>query len=233
MNISIRLKTIASLIDKCNKISDIGTDHGYLPIYLIKNGICEEAIASDINRGPIEKALCNIKKEGLEEKIQCRLGSGLKTIKPYEVDCAIIAGMGGNLIRDILEESKDVFKSMKYVVLQPVQNPDILRRYIYESGYDILDEELCFDEGKYYEIMKVKYNNISKSVEDIYYEISEKLVQKKHLLLKDYVDYKINKYNSILNYIDNDNNTVSVKLRKAQVENKIKKLEEISTCLWK
>lgn len=229
MNISIRLKTIASLIDECNRISDVGTDHAYLPIYLIKMGICKEAIASDINIGPVEKAEHNIKREGLENKIICRLGAGLTTIEPYEVDCAIIAGMGGNLIRDIIEESKDVFKSLKYAVLQPVQNPDILRKYLYESGYDILEEELCIDEGKYYEIIKVKYNNEPKVLDDIYYEIGEKLICKRHPLLKEYINHKVNKYANILSYIDDE--TELAKLRRIELEKKIRKLEEIDSWL--
>ncbi|QGU95489.1 SAM-dependent methyltransferase [Clostridium bovifaecis] len=229
MNVSIRLKTIASLIDECNRICDIGTDHGYLPIYLIKKGICKEAIASDINKGPVEKAENNVKREGLESKITCRLGGGLTTISPHEADCAIIAGMGGNLIRDIIEESKEVFKGLKYAVLQPVQNPDVLRKYLYESGYDILDEELCIDEGKYYEIIKVKYDNKPKVLEDIYYEIGEKLIHKRHPLLKEYINHKVNKYKSILSYIDNE--TDSAKLRRAELENSIEKLEEIDSCL--
>lgn len=229
MNISIRLKTVASLVDKCEKIADIGTDHAYLPIYLLKKGVCKEAIASDINKGPVEKAEHNVKREGLERKILCKLGGGLTTIKPFEVDSAIIAGMGGNLIRDIIEESMDVFKSLKYVVLQPVQNPDVLRKYLYESGYNIIDEELCFDEGKYYEIIKVEYSNKPKILDEVYYEVSEKLIEKKHPMLKEYIQYKIEKYNNILSYIDDD--TESAKIRKGHVSERIRKLEEIILCL--
>lgn len=229
MNISIRLKTVASLVHLCNSMADIGTDHGYIPIYLIKEGVCTEAIASDINKGPVQKAENNVKREGLESKITCRLGRGLTTIKPFEVDCAVIAGMGGNLIRDIIKESMDVFKSLKYAVLQPVQNPDILRRYLYESGYEIMDEELCIDEGKYYEIIKVRYDNKPKVLENIYYEVGEKLIHKKHPLLENYIDYKIEKYKSILSYINDD--TEPARLRKADVENRVEKLKELILCL--
>ncbi|KEH97489.1 tRNA (adenine(22)-N(1))-methyltransferase [Clostridium botulinum] len=229
MNISLRLKTIGSLVDKCEKICDIGTDHAYLPIYLIEKNICNNAIASDINKGPVEKAKSNIKKQGLSDKITCRLGGGLKTIKPNEVDVAIIAGMGGNLIRDIIEESKDVFKRLDYCILQPVQNPDILRKYIYESGYDILDEELCIDEGKYYEIIKIKYNNKCEKVEDVYYEVGKKLIDKKHPLIKDYINFKIDKYKNIVKYIKDDTELASI--RKSELNNNIIKLEELIKCL--
>lgn len=78
-------------------------------------------------------------------------------LKPNEVDSVVIAGMGGNLIRDIIEERLDVFKSLKYAVLQPVQNPEVLREYLYKRGFNILGEQLCIDESKYYEIIKVCY----------------------------------------------------------------------------
>ncbi|MCY6484235.1 class I SAM-dependent methyltransferase [Clostridium aestuarii] len=229
MNISTRLKDIASMLDKCKNMADIGTDHAYLPIYLIKKGICNSAIASDINKGPVDKARININKEGLSEKIDCRLGQGLRTIEPYEVECVVIAGMGGNLIRDIIEERKNVFKSSQYMILQPVQNPEVLRKYIYEQGYDIIDEELSIDEEKFYEIIKVRYDNKPKKLDNIYYEISEKLISKKHPLLNKYIAFKINKCKNILNYIEDK--TEPAKKRKQEIEVKVNKLEELLLCL--
>jgi tRNA (adenine22-N1)-methyltransferase len=178
MELSLRLKKVASLVEKCEIMADIGTDHAYIPIYLVKKGICNKAIASDINKGPVEKAKINVAFEELQNKIECRLGGGLSTVSDGEVDCAIIAGMGGNLIRDIIEEGKDVFKHLKYLVLQPVQNPEVLREYIIKSGYKILDEELCIDENKFYEIIKIKYDNNSVAMDPIFYEIGKKLIEK-------------------------------------------------------
>ena len=106
MELSKRLKFIAKHIDKCKSIADIGTDHGYIPIYAVKNNLCERSIASDINKDPVKKSKLNISLEGLSEKIETRLGGGLEPIKAKEVEGIVIAGMGGNLIRDILEEGK-------------------------------------------------------------------------------------------------------------------------------
>lgn len=229
MNISDRLKTIGEMVDNCESICDVGTDHAYLPIYLVEKGICSKAIASDINKGPVEKAKMNIKRERLNDVIFCRLGGGLSTIKPFEVDGVVIAGMGGNLIRDIIEENMNVFKSLKFMILQPVQNPEVLRQYVYESGYDVIDEELCFDEDKYYEIIKIKYNNKPIKLDRIYYEVSNKLIEKKHPLVGEYIRFKINKYKIILKYIDDK--TESAKKRKEEIMNKIEKLEELLLCL--
>lgn len=225
MILSKRLESIAKLIDNCGSLADIGTDHGYIPVYAVDKQICITAIASDINRGPVEKAKQNISSYKLQDKIECRLGGGLSVLKPYEVDGAVIAGMGGNLIKDILEEGLDVFKSLKFVILQPVQNPEILREYIYNKGYRIIDEELCYEDGKYYEIIKITYDMKFKKVDDIYYEVSEKLVAKKHPLLKEFISYKIDKYKKVLEYIKEE--TVNANKKKDETVDKINKLKEL------
>lgn len=231
MEISNRLKKIASMTEKCNCIADIGTDHGYLPIYLIKNEICNIAIASDINKGPVSKAKLNIGINKLEDKIECRLGGGLTTIKPLECDGIVIAGMGGNLIRDIINQGENVFSTMKFAVLQPVQNPEVLREFIYKKGYIIEDEELCIDENIFYEIIKVKYNKTSKvkKIDPIYYEISKILIDKKHPLMEQYIDYKISKYKQIYSYILEDSKYAIQ--RKDEVLDKINKLKGMKLCL--
>jgi tRNA (adenine22-N1)-methyltransferase len=229
MEISYRLKCIAAMVDTCDKAIDVGTDHGYIPIHLIKSGVCKEVIASDINKGPVEKARKNVAIEGLKDKISCRLGGGLTALKPGEVDCAIIAGMGGNLIRDIIEESMEVFKELSFAVLQPVQNPEILRKYLYESGYSIIDEEICEDEEKFYEIIKVAYSDKPQILEPIYYEISSILIEKKHPLLQKYIEFKIDKYKKILNYLNEDSEAAQD--RKKELEYKIIRLKEIISWL--
>ncbi|HSN58237.1 MAG TPA: class I SAM-dependent methyltransferase, partial [Clostridiaceae bacterium] len=114
MELSIRLGKTASMVEPCECVADIGTDHAYIPIYLVEKGVCSRAIASDINRGPIRKAERNISLHGLDGKIECRIGPGLGTLKKGEADAVIIAGMGGNLIRDILEERLDLFREFEY-----------------------------------------------------------------------------------------------------------------------
>ncbi|MDW8799797.1 class I SAM-dependent methyltransferase [Clostridium sp. A1-XYC3] len=229
MELSIRLETIASMVDKCECVVDVGTDHGYIPIYLVRNNICNTAIASDINKGPVEKARFNVRIEGLEDKINCRLGGGLTTINKGEVQGIVIAGMGGNLIRDIIEERKEIFKEVKFAVLQPVQNPEVLREYIYQKGYKIIDEELCIDENRFYEIIKIKYDNNPKKVDEIFYEVGKSLVDKKHSLLPKFIEEKIKKYNKIL--LNIKENTELADKRKKELRVKIDRLEELLQCL--
>lgn len=229
MELSLRLKTICNMINNCKTIADIGTDHGYIPIYLIKNKICEFAIACDINKGPLEKAKENISMEDLEDNISLRLGSGFDMITPGEVNVAIIAGMGGHLIKDLIESGMEVFKSLDYLILQPVQNPDALRKYIYDSGFEVIKEELCIDEKIFYEIIKIRYanknENIKKIENDIFYEVSHDLIKQKHPLVNEFIQYKVNKYNNILEYIQEDSSLAN--LRKKEVKEKIYKLEEL------
>ena len=229
MDISLRLKCIANQIDLCHSVGDIGTDHGYIPIYLIKQGKCNTAIASDINQGSLDKAKFNIAIQNMELVIECRLGAGLNVFKPREVDSIIIAGMGGNLIRDIIEDDLDVFKSMDYAVLQPVQNPEILRKYLLERGFIIIDEDLCKDENKYYEIIKVKFGVNPIKKDEVFYEISEGLIEKHHPLLKEYLNYKIKMYNKIFLKISED--TPLSQKRKVELELKMQKLKELLVCL--
>ncbi|WP_039656113.1 tRNA (adenine(22)-N(1))-methyltransferase [Clostridium tyrobutyricum] len=229
MQLSSRLKAICNMVDHCNCTADIGTDHGYIPIYLVKNNICNRAIASDINKGPIRKAEINIRNEDLQNKIECRLGSGLNTINIGEVQEIIIAGMGGNLIRDIINENINIFKSVNTLILQPIQNPEVLREYIYKMGFTIVDEELCIDENIFYEIIKVKYAKNKNNIDTIFYEVGEKLIEKKHPLVNRFINKKIDKYRTILNYIKEDGSLA--KKRKLDIKNKILRLQELIECL--
>lgn len=225
MELSKRLKALADMVDITDSVADIGTDHGYVPIYLIKTGKCTKAIASDINKGPLEKSKENILASGLQEKIQCRLGGGFQKIKPKEVDVAVIAGMGGNLIRDIIEEDMDVFKNLKYCILQPVQNPEALRKYIYEKGFRVIEEKIVYDEGKYYQILKVSYDNNSRELQDIEYEIGQFIIKDKSKDAVDYINYRLNQYINIFNKIKVD--TEASMEKKREIEIKIKTLREV------
>jgi tRNA (adenine22-N1)-methyltransferase len=228
MELSIRLKRIASMVEECDSVIDVGTDHGYVPIYLVKNGVIKSAIASDINRGPVEKAKNNVLSNGVSTQINCRLGSGLATVIKGEVQVAIIAGMGGNLIRDILEADLEVVKQFKYMILQPVQNAEVLREYLYSTGYDILDEEICKDDGKYYEIIKTKYNNEPVEVDNIYYEISKILLDKKSAVMKSFIEYKLLKYSKVYNALSEE--SVLSKDRKQELYPIIRRLKEFLKC---
>lgn len=226
MELSKRLKRIAEHVDKCESVADIGTDHGYIPIYLVKEGICEKAIASDINKGPIEKAKVNVAFEGVSNKIKCLLGPGLNPLKVGEVNGVILAGMGGNLTRDILLADMEKVKRYDFIILQPAQNPEVLREFLYKNDYEIIDEDLIKDEGRFYELFKVKYNENSEKLvfeDELEYEVSPLLREKNHPLFKEFIEEKINRCETILSFIKED--TEAAKKRKSDLEEKINKLK--------
>ena len=225
MEISSRLKTVACMVDKCRCAADIGTDHGYVPIYLIKNHICSRVIASDINIGPIKKAMLNVKSENLSGRIDCRLGEGLSTIAPGEAEEIVIAGMGGNLIADIIESHIDVFRKSDSFVLQPMQNSEVLREYIYKKGFKILDEELCIDENRFYEIIKIEYASDIEKVDSIFYEVGKILIEKKHRYLSKFIESKIENYRKII--LNIKGHTELANRSKIELQAKIRKLREL------
>ena len=225
MELSKRLNSIVKHMDKCEKMADIGSDHGYIPIYAVKNNICRRAIASDINKGPVEKARMDAMFEGVSDFVDVRLGAGLKTIRKGEVNSIVIAGMGGNLIRDILEADISKVKELDYMILLPAQNPEVLRKYLYNTGYEILTEDICEDEGIYYEIFKVRYSTENKLViDDIFYEISPILLREKNPMMKEYLEVKREKLEKILGFIKED--TESANNRKKEISSKIEFIDK-------
>lgn len=226
MELSKRLVWIINNIDKADVVMDVGTDHGYIPIYLVKNNIAQKVIASDINKEPLKKAKINASLEGVLDKIDLRLGGGLHPLKENEAEVVLIAGMGGNLIRDILEKDLNKVKKLKYLVLQPAQNPEILREYLYENNYEIIDEDICLDEKKYYEIFKIRYKkNDSEAFENIFYEISPIMLKKKLPLLKSYIEEKIEKNRKVIDFIKDT--TEHAMVRKEELIKKNNRLEEL------
>lgn len=148
-NLSNRLKAAASLVRGGGILADIGTDHGYVPVYLVKNGIVKSAIAADINKMPLENAAKAVRESGLCDKIQLRLSDGLKNLKEGEADEFFIAGMGGTLISEILSSSIWVKNSAYHFVFQPQSRAEELREYLFNNGFEI-ERETAVLEGRRY-----------------------------------------------------------------------------------
>ncbi len=140
------------------KIADIGTDHAHLPIYLVENGICVSAVASDVRPGPVANAKANVEAAGLEDKISLRLASGLDKVSSDEADDVIIAGMGGILIAQLVEKAEWLKDKTKHLVLQPQSHPEVLREFLVSNGYYIEKEVVCEDAGRLYCAMSVYYS---------------------------------------------------------------------------
>lgn len=148
VNLSKRLRCIADYIDSGSRVADVGTDHGYIPAWLIQNGICERVIASDIKAGPLQTAVNTAKSAGVEENIDFRLCSGLDAYSAGEVDQVIMAGMGGETLISILEAKP--WTREKKLIMQPQSKIPELRSWLRENGYVILDAQLVYDAGRIY-----------------------------------------------------------------------------------
>ena len=151
-----RLKTIESLVPKGARVADIGTDHGHLPISLVRSKIATKVIACDINEKPLANAKDNIEKTATEN-VELRLGDGLAPIKPKEVDCVIIAGMGGEVIAGILENCYFIKDESYTLLLQPMTSADFLRKYLCKNGYSFVSETAVAEGKRIYTVIKAVY----------------------------------------------------------------------------
>lgn len=153
--LSERLLHIAAQVANGEVLADVGCDHGYLPIALVKDGVMQRAIAMDVNEGPLQRAAEHIAAEQLGEYIQTRRSDGLERLQAGEADAVIIAGMGGALTIDILTRGQEVVRSLKQLILEPQSEIAAVRRFLREQNYRIMQEDLVCEDGKYYPILRV------------------------------------------------------------------------------
>lgn len=224
MKLMQRLQCVASKVPQGSRIADIGTDHANIPIYLIKNEIAKSVIAADINKGPLERATKHICENGLVQMIKTRLGPGLTVLRPREVDTIIIAGMGGLLIKDILADSHGILDAITTLILQPMIAHDVLREWLYNNGFIIVDEELAKEGNKIYTVIVAAHGN--EMVDEIYYDIGKKLFEQKDPLLGEYLKKKINKVKKVLYELEGQETENAVVTRQAY-EIKLKKYEKL------
>lgn len=222
-----RLETIKSMVSKCETAADVGTDHGFVAEMLLHDNTAKKIIATDLNKGPLNRAIEYLTSKNLEEQCDFRLGSGLTVLEEKEADSIIIAGMGGDLIVNILETSKNISLSAKELVLQPMTAIDKLRKYLYNNDFVIIDENIVKEYHHYYFIIKAKPGN-HKIEDEIYYEISKHLLEKKDKIMLEYINKLINTNNTIIHNLEkqkNDNHSIMIEKLK-QKNNKIMELKK-------
>ena len=179
LELSDRLQQIIDFIPKdTEKFADIGSDHAYLPCAVCLSDPHVQAIAGEVNRGPYESAKSQVNKLNLDERIDVRLGDGLEVVEPNEVDTIVIAGMGGTLIRSILESKPEKLDGVNRLILQPNIDAYSIREFAVEFGYHIIDERIMNEDGYLYEIIVLE-----KSKEP--YQLSEKEMYLGPILMKE------------------------------------------------
>ena len=227
MKLTDRLLKIASLVTEGKRVADIGTDHWYIPVYLLNQGKVPYAILADVNRGPLENARGEVRHNKLLDKVDLRLGSGIEVLVKGEVDEVIIAGMGGILISELLEAKLEVAHSVDKLILQPMQAQNELRKYLLNNGFEILDEVLVKEDFRIFEIIIAKYTGKNTVVSDeIYYEVGTKLIENKDPLLNEFIDKKIYMYNSIIKKIEGKSSE-GIEKKIKESKDSIEKLENL------
>ena len=227
MKLTDRLLKIASLVTEGKRVADIGTDHGYIPVYLLNQGKVPYAILADVNKGPLENARGEVRHNKLLDKVDLRLGYGIEVLEKGEVDEVIIAGMGGILISELLEAKLEVAHSVDKLILQPMQAQNELRKYLLNNGFEILDEVLVKEDFRIYEIIIAKYTGKNTVVsDDIYYEVGTKLIENKDPLLNEFIDKKIYMYNSIIKKIEGKSSE-GIEKKIKESKDSIEKLEKL------
>lgn len=205
MKLSRRLDTIASFVPEGSRIADIGTDHGYIPIHLVREGKVKHAIAMDVRKGPLERAQAHIHEAGLEDRIEVRLSDGLLKLEKNQADCVVIAGMGGELIIHILEEGYDLWKDIPYWILSPQSDLDKVRQFLEKESFFIEKESMIKEEGKYYTVMGISRNSGNTMAYDrnILYRYGKHLLESRDFVLLEFLLKEEEQLNRILDGLSN------------------------------
>ena len=166
-----RLSTVPPFVRPGATVADVGTDHAYLPVVLVGSGRAKRAVASDIHRGPIERAAQHVAEYGLTDRIDTVLTDGLDGIRPYEPSDIIIVGMGGELIARILSDAPWVKDPAIRLILQPMTHAECVRSYLAEQGFEVVDEVLSSEGGKIYQTIVAEYAGKPYVIDDVTAEL--------------------------------------------------------------
>lgn len=227
IKLSKRLSYLADMV-QFPVLADVGTDHGYLPIFLLQAGKIKKAYALDIKKGPLLAAKEHIRACDLGDYIETRLSDGVDALMPGEADSIVIAGMGGDVMLHILTEGEAVIRAAKELILQPQSKIKETREYLYREGYEIDREDIVFEEGKYYPMMRVfpapknrRQAAYGEREWQVIYRYGEQLLKEQNETLRRYLAYKIRQYEGILGELERQNEGKALIERKKEVRSEL------------
>ena len=174
--LSKRLQALVDMVTPGMRVVDVGCDHGFVSISLVQRGISPGVLAMDVRKGPLSRAQEHIAEYGYADYINTRLSDGLQEYREGEADSLICAGMGGRLMMKILTDSREKAQGLQELILQPQSELPAFRRFLRDEGYCIVDENILYEEGKYYFLMKVHY--VGEAAQWILLNREDKLSQK-------------------------------------------------------
>lgn len=229
MKLGERLKSIADMVPVGVTMADIGTDHAYLPIYLVTHQVVTRAIAGDIHYGPYLSAKNAVDATRLEASISVRQGNGLEVVGPGEADIVVIAGMGGANIIDILGARPEITLTVKRLILQPMIAAALVREWLYNNSWCIVDEKLVEEDGRLYQIIAAE-QGASQQIEPILYEIGPLIWQTRQPLLRQHIEELIHHLHDVLSSMAGSAEAVNSEKYK-DYSRKLKELEDKLACL--
>lgn len=233
MELSKRLQGVVDMVTPGCKLADIGCDHAYISIYLIKKKIATKVIAMDVNLGPLKIAKKNIAESGYGHKIEVRQSDGLKNLAKEEVETIVIAGMGGALICQILKEGMEQVMAAKELILQAQSDLPLVRKLLQDIKYQILEEKMLIDDKKYYLVIKarnaknefIKDNGLKNEVDkEVYLRYGRYLLEKQDLVLYQYLKWRKKVTSQIIDRLIKEK-TANTKKRLRQMNKELELIE--------
>lgn len=221
IHLSKRLKALANMVTDGNRLADIGTDHGYIPIYLCQTGKIPSALAMDIGKGPLQQAQTHIAEHGLSEQIKTRLSDGMAALQFGEADTILITGMGGGLVMKILSEGAEKLTGKEELILQPQSEIALVREFLRVRNFQILNEDMILEDGKYYPMMKVSQQKAAEQTKILPQEVADAfgpvLLQKRHPVLKEWLERELRTTNSVIEQLSAQPDHERIRNRMQQV----------------
>ena len=226
--LSNRLKRVADHVPEGSIVADIGSDHAYLPCYLVLNGIARKAIAGEVVQGPYDSARNQVMQEQLTEQIHVRLASGLDAVRPEDgVTAVTIAGMGGPLIRSILEQGKERLGGVKRLVLQPNVHARSIREWAAANAWSIVDEEILKENDKIYEIIVLEQTGKAEALSPAELLMGPVLLKEQSDAFKEKWTKESAQWKKIVSSMDTAEETPELTDKKQELLQKIKLVEEV------
>ncbi len=229
MKLSKRLDALAQLVPYGLKVVDVGCDHGFLPCILVQKEISPFIIGVDVHKGPYKAACRTVEAYGLTDCVDVRLGDGLLPVKPGEAEVAILAGIGGSTIKDILEQSPLVVEQLKRLILQPMTGEDVVRHWLTSHGWVIVAEEIIAEDGRLYQIIAAEKGQ-AKKLEDIEVGYGPLLIKKRHELLPELLKKDVAAVQDILAQLAKSESSES-QIKHKEFQNKLAKMKELEEWL--
>lgn len=229
MRLSKRLETVISFVAPRSRVADVGTDHGFIPIELVRRGTALWCCAMDVVPGPLMRAKEHIRQQGLEDKIDTRLGDGVDKLLSGEADTVIIAGMGGQTVIHILENGSRLWEDVDHWILSPQSEIHKVRRFLHSRGFVIVREDMTEDGGKYYTVMEAVYDRERAKAQgeltEAEYLFGPRLTAEKHEVLMEFLAGERRKLLGIVEELKGKDGE-KAKERREKLEERLRCIEE-------